>query len=135
LDYWTLKKAVLWPSEISIIIHPAIQPKTSKDLAINVQEVTTLYVRNLSDKVCGNGNAERSDRGFTQPKIAMEKRRLLWKYFSVQCSQIFEKQLLYFDRIHPVLLWMTVNYKLPLDNIFYIYLIMCFAHILTIFKH
>ena len=76
LDCWTLKKAVLWPSEISITIRPAIQSNTPKDLAINVQEVTTLYVRNLSDKVCGNVKALAGGR---EAIMDLPNRRMLRK--------------------------------------------------------
>jgi len=68
----------------------------------------------------GISRRERSDHGFTQPKNAKEKPRLVWKYFPGQCAQIFERTLLYLDIIHPVVLWMTINYKFPSDTTIFI---------------
>ena len=125
MDCRILKKAVLWHAEISITIHPAIQPNTQKDLAINVKEVTMLYVRNFSDKVCGNEKALAAGReavtDLPNRRVLWKNPRLVWKYFSVRFSQIFEKPLLYFDGIHPVALWTTINYKFPSDTTIFIF--------------
>jgi hypothetical protein len=45
----------------------------------------------------------------------MGKPRLVWKYFPVQFFRVFEGTLLYFNGIHPVVLWMTINYEFPSD--------------------
>jgi hypothetical protein len=70
------------------------------------RKCTVLYVGKFSDKICGNEKALAAGR---EAVMDLPNRRVLRKSpdssgstFSVQCSQIFEKSLLYFDGIHPV---------------------------------